>query len=927
MKFGKLSKSIKGFLFTALGLVLTCMTLSVSGRDRDDNASSDRSTLTVRTISSADRTPVAGVFVKISPYEIWSETDEEGITTFENIKAGNVTLRCSILGYGEYTRSIGIPSDSQDTLTVVLEPVSLKMKEVTVVASASRTEEGTASHIGRQAIDHLQATSLKDILQLLPGNVLSSNPSLTGMGQFSSRTMASGDYNNSFGGAIIVDGIPMSNNANMNEYAGTLSTAGRGIDLRSIATDNIESIEVIRGIPSAKYGDLSSGAMIIKSKTGRSPLNVRGKIMPGITQASIEKGIDAGKAGIFNLSADYAHGKSDPRYSTDLYDRGILSVIHSIGAGERRNWTFTTKLGLKYIRDWAGADPSEPEIVRDMYEESIHKGIDFSHSAKAYLKGSKLSGTFNYSLGISFAADDNRETDMITPAGFNAPVFNAITDGTHWATHLPAQYEASGGTQGRPVNIFASSGYDFFLGSDSFSNNISLGAEFRSEGNLGIGYYNNNPDLPLNSIRSRAFKDVPFLNQLSFFAEDMMRIKAGTGTVSLQAGLRYTLLQPGRTEQKGALMPRINLSYRPVDFFSLHLGYGVSAKMPGLLFLYPEKSYLDAININVTMQGVPFTLYTTSVIDNSNPELRPMKNEKSEIGFTFSTDNGMSYSVVVFREKVTDGFGSIGSEWKSIFTDKWNSSGLSVSDGTLVFDKENPSYTDTTLYQTGRPGNTETNRTWGIEYDFNFGQIEATNTSFFLSGAYMSSRYWTDNGIYREPVGNTDINPTVYVIYPQGSPATVSRRFSSTFRIVQHIPAIGFIVSAAVQAVFYDYSKSVSLPEYPAGYIKPDPSGNGKTVFIGFTEEQINDPDFRFEGFLLKDQIYEPSVYNLAERWPPLWAVNLRVTKELGKNFGFSFYVNNFFFHQPWHTSTTSSGQVERQSSLFSYGFEFNMKF
>ena len=97
MKFGKLSKSIKGFLFTALGLVLTCMTLSVSGRDRDDNASSDRSTLTVRTISSADRTPVAGVFVKISPYEIWSETDEEGITTFENIKAGNATLICSIL--------------------------------------------------------------------------------------------------------------------------------------------------------------------------------------------------------------------------------------------------------------------------------------------------------------------------------------------------------------------------------------------------------------------------------------------------------------------------------------------------------------------------------------------------------------------------------------------------------------------------------------------------------------------------------------------------------------------------------------------------------------------------------------------------------------------------------------------------------------
>ncbi|MFR7824841.1 MAG: TonB-dependent receptor plug domain-containing protein [Odoribacter splanchnicus] len=71
---------------------------------------------------------------------------------------------------------------------------------------------------------------------------------------------------------------------------GTSSPAG-GVDVRAISTDNIESIEVIRGIPSVEYGDLTSGAVIINSKAGREPFRLRFKTNENIYQVSAGKGL------------------------------------------------------------------------------------------------------------------------------------------------------------------------------------------------------------------------------------------------------------------------------------------------------------------------------------------------------------------------------------------------------------------------------------------------------------------------------------------------------------------------------------------------------------------------------------------------------------------------------------------------------------
>ena len=48
--------------------------------------------------------------------------------------------------------------------------------------------------------------------------------------------------------------------------------------MRSISTDDIESVEVIRGIPSVEFGNLTSGVVNIKKK--EKPLRLQHVLKP-----------------------------------------------------------------------------------------------------------------------------------------------------------------------------------------------------------------------------------------------------------------------------------------------------------------------------------------------------------------------------------------------------------------------------------------------------------------------------------------------------------------------------------------------------------------------------------------------------------------------------------------------------------------------
>lgn len=903
------------FRFRVFSLLSILMLFGVSAYGRDSG------TYTIKAVI-LDKTgePLSGATMQLVQSGLWGISGKDGEVEIKNVPRLPVAYKVSMLGYKDVEGEICF--DGKDNVRILMEEESLSMREVVVVAQAGQGGESTTSIIGRQALDHLQATSLKDILQLLPGGVSMKNPSLTSPGQFKVRTLASDD-NATFGAAIIINGMPVSTNANMNTGLGlsSISSGNSGADLRSIATDDIESVEIIRGVASAEYGDVSSGVMIVNKRIGVSDLNMKARIMPGIKQLHAGKGFDIKSAGSLNISADYARGTSDPRFLTDKYNRGLLSLAHRKTLLDK-TWTLTTNLDLSYTGEWKGADPDEPEAMKKFFSSRDAFSLRLSHNGMLKLDKA-LARTLKYDVALSLSSD-RIFNDRLVPVGAGA-ILDATKDGMYEGTPYPSSYETLSGTKSNPVMYWAKFSDLFYLNVGNMSNRFNVGTEWKIEGNRGIGQYDKTPKFKaFAQDRIRRFCDIPYMNQISAYVEDNVVLTFSERrypNITGQVGVRWTVVQPWRNERMMALSPRLNIAVNPERYLSLRLGYGISEKVPSLQDLYPSPDYYDFYNMSVSDGQKSYYLYSTRVFDNKPVSIKTMRGTKYELGFDVRLDNGMSFSVVGYHEKVSRGFGIDNSEWKTLVFDVWNAADVTFTGQKPIYDQQNPSQRDTVLYNLIRPGNPKSRRNRGIEFDFNFGKINATNTSFYLSGAWSETRSSSSNLGYKLPVGEARNYGPVYVVYPESSYSfSENRRFSATLRVVQHIPVIRFIVSASAQCILYEYDHEVSSGTRPLGYIYG-------SEYIKFTEDQLDDIEFNFHGYMLKDQIFDTRISNVPVTWPAIWCLDMRVTKEIGDKAGFSFYANNVLFSQPWQSNSVSVSKVERNGGLFSYGLEIFLNF
>lgn len=901
--------------FRVFSLLSILMLFGVSAYGRDSG------TYTIKAVI-LDKTgePLSGATMQLVQSGLWGISGKDGEVEIRNVPRLPVAYKVSMLGYKDVEGEICL--DGKDNVRILMEEESLSMREVVVVAQAGQGGESTTSIIGRQALDHLQATSLKDILQLLPGGVSMKNPSLTSPGQFKVRTLASDD-NATFGAAIIINGMPVSTNANMNTGLGlsSISSGNSGADLRSIATDDIESVEIIRGVASAEYGDVSSGVMIVNKRIGVSDLNMKARIMPGIMQLHAGKGFDIKSAGSLNISADYARGTSDPRFLTDKYNRGILSLAHRKTLLDK-TWTLTTNIDLSYTGEWKGADPDEPEAMKKFFSSRDAFSLRLSHNGMLKLDKA-LARTLKYDVALSLSSD-RIFNDRLVSVGSGA-ILDATKDGMYEGTPYPSSYETLSGTKSNPVMYWAKFSDLFYLNVGNMSNRFNVGTEWKIEGNRGIGQYDKTLKFKaFAQDRIRRFCDIPYMNQISAYVEDNVVLTFSERrypNITGQVGVRWTVVQPWRNERMMALSPRLNIAVNPVRYLSLRLGYGISEKVPSLQDLYPSPDYYDFYNMSVSDGQKSYYLYSTRVFDNKPVSIKTMRGTKYELGFDVRLDNGMSFSVVGYHEKVSRCFGPDNSEWQTLVFDVWNAADVTFTGQKPIYDQQNPSRRDTVLYNLIRPGNPKSRRNRGIEFDFNFGKINATNTSFYLSGAWSETRSSSSNLGYKLPVGEARNYGPVYVVYPESSYSfSENRRFSATLRVVQHIPAIRFIVSASAQCILYEYDHEVSSGTRPLGYIYG-------SEYIKFTEDQLDDIEFNFHGYMLKDQIFDTRISNVPVTWPAIWCLDMRVTKEIGDKAGFSFYANNVLFSQPWQSNSVSVSKVERNGGLFSYGLEIFLNF
>ena len=253
---------------------------------------------------------------------IWVTTDKDGNYEFTNLKKGNYEYQVSFVGYKDLVGTVVIAGPT--TLNMKLQVLSLELNSVTV--TAERDDMGSKSVINEEAIRHLQPKSVSDLLQLVPGN-LAKNPNLNELSQATVREI-NPTSGSSLGTSVIVDGTPLSNDANLQAIASTRygsassiqtdgmsdqTTAGGGIDLRTVSAGVVESMEVISGIPSAEYGNLTSGVVIVKTKAGRTPWEFKAQTDPNSKLAYIGKGFALKSGGSINIGADWSQSFSDPR--------------------------------------------------------------------------------------------------------------------------------------------------------------------------------------------------------------------------------------------------------------------------------------------------------------------------------------------------------------------------------------------------------------------------------------------------------------------------------------------------------------------------------------------------------------------------------------------------------------------------------------
>ena len=884
-------------------------------------------TLQLTVLSDTDKQPVAGAACLLTDYGIFAITDGDGKARLEKVPAGDATLSIQMLGFEDFTEMMRFRSDS--TFTVRIQESTLALEEVVVTAKSSAAGSSTSSNIGRMAIDHLQATSLKDIMQLLPGQLMTSSD-MTSEEKLTIRTLNSSTANNAFGTSIMVDGVPMSDNTSIADKVSG-SSGGSGVDLRQISADNIESVEVIRGIPSAEYGDLTSGAVVVNTKAGYTPFEVRTKVNPTTLNSSFGKGWKfSDKAGSLNVNADYARASGDPRTKNRSFDRisGGLTYSNTING----IWNITTKLNFNSIIDLRTADPDL--LVEGTETSQQQYTLRLTHNGRLSLN-KKLSRSLTYALGFTLTNSESR-TSSIVSAGGGLPVITSLTDGYYQVPYLTDSYRAGGGTSSRPRNFYAKVGNVFTANTETLRQRFNMGAEYRWESNKARGFYNDDDFMPLRPTsngRPRPYFDIPSLNQASAYFEDNLTWDI-TKTIELkvQGGVRFDMLQPGLPEQVQSISPRFNGSLRLTPWLTFRGGWGQSNKTPGLSHLYPEPKYTDreAASYLPSDASRQLVVYNTRVTEvERNNTLKNATNSKTEIGFDMNFKNGMSVSVVAYRDYMKNGFGNL-TEYSVYYANYYTAQQgiLLDKDNRPYIDWKNPARVDTVFTTSGRIGNTQASLDRGVEFDINFGQIKPIRTSVLLSGAWMETQTWSTGRNFSSPSGipassvyaqGGSNTPPFKLEYPSGLSRSIDRRFSANLRLVCNIPRMKMVISASNQVIFYTYRHTTNQQSDPFGWIDTDLS------YHEITQAMLADPDYRIKGILLSAQRRNPADSQPVTQ-PPIWLMNMRLTKDVSKSFGFSFFVNNAFFYMPYQASSYSGTLTERNTGTFSFGVEMYVK-
>lgn len=867
--------------------------------------------------------------------------DARGVCLLEGLKPGRFELRLLYMGHVFLQGELQLPAGlTRRRIRLDIDPVAIG--EVLVTAAESKGPT-SSSKIGREAIAHIQPSSIADLMELIPGG-RATDPSFGAPQEIRLREAApssSANYATSaLGTQIQVDGIPISNDANLQystsygsiqEYA----NVNRGVDTRAISTDDIESVEIVRGIPSVEYGDLTSGLVKVKRREGGRDLTARFKADMSSKLFSVGKGFERKGRGdaertTLNINADYLTAASDPRNPRQSYQRLTGSVRFG------RHWQ-----GSAYRYSAGGSLDYTGSFDNKKSDQDLDNGLGGPvERYKSNYNRTQFAATFavearhrQFFHSLDLTASLSAEFDRIdrwrfVETGSDFAKTWGTEAGEYDAVIIPASYDATLLVDGKPFYGYAKAIAIFNADTERSRNTLRVGADWSMDKNYGRGLVFDvaRPFSPQMDSRPRAYDAIPALHKLSFFLEDATTLALGDFRVEATGGVRAaSMFNLGRRytiQGKFYFDPRANVVVALPRFhvagrnLTLRLGGGVGwhTKFPTMDSLYPDTEYFDFTQLNYwpanpALRRINLRLYT---LDPTNYDLRAARNFKWEVRLDADW-NDNQLSVTYFREDMTSGFRTT-SDYRSFTFRDYDETAIDMEqlDGPPSLDGI-PYTEETRLGGYSRSTNGSRTEKSGIEFAFTSQRIRAIATRVTVTGAYFQTNYSNMHPEYLLPTSAPGGQTYPYVGYYFSTDGYLREMCNTNFLLDTQIPCLKLILSTSFQCMWFLGSRNTPVSAWPISYLDED------LVSHPFTAESAADG---LLSALVRDS--DPTLWRYVTT-PFSMNVNLKITKKLYRDkMAVALFVNKLLDYTPdYHTS---DGRHIRREVTPYFGMELNIK-
>ena len=883
-------------------------------------------------VRDSDGKPLSFATMFIAELGTGVSTDLEGKFRFTGTKGTEYTLNVSYLNHVD--KEVKVKAGSPEPLVIVLEEQSYELAEVVVMADYKKNQGSTAV-INQQALEHIQPTSVADVLSLIPGGLFRES-SATGFNRISLRQSGSDD-NTSLGMAVVMDGIPQDNDGfrasipglSTDEYSDRLGM-NRGIDLKTLSTDHIRKIEIVKGISSAKLGNLSSGVIQTTSKIGITPAQLRMKVDPLTKLIYLGKGFRISpKMGYLHTGIDYTSVYDDRRDPMSKYSRltGQVTYNNSVDVGDKTLFLFF-KLSEVYTLNQA----KEDELTQDYNESFRNKYSRTGASFKAQM----------YDLGkivdnVEFIASADYTYDLIdrnrlVQTGTPLPSPLATEEGESEGIYLPSTYYSPFQIENKPLSLLTQLNAESLFETRSFRHKVIYGLSWKRTKNYGEGVMVDmtRPPYPGNNeyVRPVPNRSIPALSVGAAYAEEQLKHSNRWFDFELNAGVRFTQmfnLDTKYTElRKLQVEPRINaaLSFN-IDLAGgkslrnmFRFGFGQENKLPTLDYIYPDRVYKDMIVLNAyTKQDDPFNhlITYTKIYDVTNNSLRPNRNTKYEAGWDVEYE-GYSLSLTFFKEHSDRGFESV-AEYSPVRYTRY----VDPIDGQPIVGRrpEKEDYVAdpyATFVDMDIVRNSMKVEKKGLEYLLRFPKIIPLSTTVEINGAYYDTRYSSGAPLQYHPDFRDDDRPQPYVGIYRRQDITRQRIFNTNLWFNTNIPRYKMIFTTFFQFIWLNEEMRINGDEYPSAYFDTD--GRMHTVDDRILQS-IKDGHTVWRHY----HIYKE---DFSETLPVSLTVNFKVTKEFSRMIRASFFVNNILDINPLYKNRYNQNVRVWQKSFFGAEMTFS---